>query len=151
MIKAKYWLRSLVFALIMASFSVVFFLLLDDAKRNDIAPRLSSIVVGVSVSFSFTIIAFSLASFTLLQLVQDREWFKVVSSSKPYKSFLARLFISIVSTLIQFVFALVFTFMIQISSVLLAIIICSLSVFIMAYIIFWVFDCLLDYIKIIRD
>jgi hypothetical protein len=90
-IYGKYWAYSLMGGFIGIAAAIVSTLLLSDTIRPEVAKGLN----GVAVTFSLTFVAFSVTALALLQLLQDKEWYKEIRKSAAFKSFMARFFLSI--------------------------------------------------------
>lgn len=150
-VRKKYIVHSVIFSLL-SFFIVILFFCFCASKYNfdNIVSSLSEKVINMSITFSFTIIGFSIASFSLLQLIQTKEWYETVAKSLPFQSFINRLFLSIIFTLIEFFISLASTFILEICNIKVKAILCGVSVGILSFILCWIFECLLDYIKIIK-
>ena len=150
-IKKRYYIHSSVFALLSLSFVLIFFFFFVSKEKLDVTiASLTEKIIDMSITFSFTIIGFSIASFSLLQLIQTKDWYESISKSIPFQSFINRLFLSIILTLIDFFISLIFIFILEICSIKIKIFLCGISVAMLSFILCWIFECLLDYIKIIK-
>lgn len=150
-IKKRYYIHSSIFALVSLGLVLVFFFFFVSKEKLDVTiTSLTEKIIDMSITFSFTIIGFSIASFSLLQLIQTKDWYESISKSIPFQSFINRLFLSIILTLIDFFISLIFIFILEICSIKIKIFLCGISVAMLSFILCWIFECLLDYIKIIK-
>lgn len=120
------------------------FLSLDINKMNEISEEILSILI----TFTLTFIAFSITAFTILQLLQSKEWYSQVSNTKEFKSFISRLFLSIKMSMLVFISSIISYFIIQFDDEKIYLIVISLSLFIMVFLIVWIWDCINDFIKL---
>lgn len=146
-IKMRYFVKSFLTAIMVTGIVLLFFhyTKVPQASVNEITKN----ILDISISFSLTLTGFSFASFSVLQLIQGKDWFNRVSKSNAYVSFISRLIFLIVFALIQFCLSLIFIFIYSIFLEL-NIFICSVSAFCFGFIICWLIDCIIDYIKIIN-
>jgi hypothetical protein len=146
-IYSKYWIYSSIWGLVAAAAAVVGSLLLDNDARYDVAKSLASI----AVSFSLTFVAFSVTALALLQLLQDKDWFKEIKGSPAYRSFMARFFLSIKYSLGLLVASLIAHLFMPVVQRAVLTTIMAFFLASMVFIAVWIWTCLTTFISLFRE
>lgn len=147
-IAKKYFFLPLLFSFCTSSI-LIGLILYQKICLNDLV-AICSQFYSIGITFSLTFIAFSITALALLQLLQSKEWFVEVSKSIYFKRFLKRFLYSAKFCLVLFVL-LMFLLVINNLSIKLYCYI-SLSVFLLSmfYIVFWIWNCITDFIELFK-
>lgn len=149
-IRKRYFLYSIFFFTISSLFGVIFFKLIENT--NDYFKNVKDLtekVNDISINFSLTMLGFLIAAFSLLQLVQTKEWYEKISKSLPFQSFLKRLWIAIIFVIINFIISVICVFLIKSLSDKCLVYMCCFLLGILGYNISWIFACMVTYIQIV--
>lgn len=111
--------------------------------------ELTEKITDISITFSLTMLGFLIAAFSLLQLVQSKDWYEKIYKSLPFQSFLQRLWMSIIFVIINFIISIICIFIIKIIPDKYLIWVCCSLLGLLAYNISWIFACMITYITII--
>jgi hypothetical protein len=147
-IAMKYYLKPLVKSVIITA--LLFLIIFSQKNEKARILKLCSTFYDMGITFSLTFTAFAITALALLQLLQTKDWFKEVSNSKYYKSFLKRFLFSVKMCLIFFISILFHFSIINYSNLLL----CYFSIIVfflcLIFIVLWTYDCISDFIILFK-
>lgn len=149
-IRKRYFLYSIFSFILSFLFGFIFFKLTkntNDYLNNvkDLAEKINDI----SINFSLTMLGFLIAAFSLLQLIQAKEWYEKISKSLPFQSFLNRLWTAIIFVIINFIISIICVFLIKSLPDNCLVCVCCFLLGILGYNISWIFACMVTYIQIV--
>ncbi|MBP3367033.1 MAG: hypothetical protein J6K96_08620 [Treponema sp.] len=151
-VRKRYFFYSVIFFILPFLGMLLYFHFL---KRNcnffTITKNLANKFADISGTFSLTMLGFLIASFSLIQLIQSKEWYEAVYKSVPFQSFLHRLWLSIIYLIIHFGCSIISFLLIEILPKEFFQWIISVLIGIFGYVLSWITLCMIDYIKIITD
>ena len=151
-IRKRYFLYSAIyFVLPFIGMLLYFHFLKSNCDFSKISRNLATKFSDISITFSLTMLGFLIASFSLIQLIQSKDWYEAVYKSDPFQSFLHRLWMSIIYLIIQFSLSLVSMLVIEIISEKSFQWIVSILVGLFGFVLSWITFCMIDYIKIIME
>jgi hypothetical protein len=108
-------------------------------------------VNNVIITFFLAFLAFSITALALLSFVQSQEWFKNISKSSYFISFLDRFFFSTKSSLILLAVFITFLLLEPFYSKIICTVILLFFFFSLFFLVAWVWKCLDDLFDIFRD
>lgn len=151
-IRKRYFLYStLIFILFFGAMILYFHFLKGNNRFFIITRNLLSKFTEISITFSLTMLGFLIASFSLLQLIQSKDWYESIYKSTPFQSFLHRLWESIIYLIVYFCCSILCFFLIEIVPKESFQWIISVLVGLFGFILSWITICLIDFIKIVAD
>lgn len=151
-IRKRYFLYStLIFILFFGAMILYFHFLKGNNRFFIITRNLLSKFTEISITFSLTMLGFLIASFSLLQLIQSKDWYESIYKSTPFQSFLHRLWASIIYLIVYFCCSILCFFLIEIVPKESFQWIISVLVGLFGFILSWITICLIDFIKIVAD
>jgi hypothetical protein len=144
--KWPYIIKPLLISVVIGIGVLLFSLFQDIENLKPVTKNLTGIIVNVSLTF----IAFSITALSLLSFVYNQEWFKKISSSSYFKSFIDRFFLSTRLTLILLIVSVFFILLEPYYSKILCSCINTLLISSFLFISFWTWNCLDDLIAIYK-
>lgn len=151
-IRKRYFVYSaFIFLLTFGLMILYFYFLKGNCGFYKITKDLANKISEISITFSLTMLGFLIASFSLIQLIQTKDWYETIYKSKVFQSFIHRLWLSIIYLIIDFVFAIISYLLISIlPKESFQWIVCFL-LSVLLYILSWITFCMIDYIRIVKD
>lgn len=151
-IRKRYFFYSTVFFFITFFLGFLYFQLIrKNVNFLEILNELTEKITDISITFSLTMLGFLIAAFSLLQLVQSKEWYEKIYKSVPFQSFLQRLWMSIIFVILNLVISIICIFIIKIVPDKCLIWVCCTMIGFLGYNISWIFACMVTYITIIGN
>lgn len=151
-IRRRYFLYSTIFFLLPFIGMIFYFhFLKSNCDFFIITKNLANKFSDISITFSLTMLGFLIASYSLIQLIQSKDWYEAVYKSHPFQSFLHRLWMSIIYLIIQFSLSLISILLIEIIPEKSFQWIVSILVSLFGFVLSWITFCMIDYIKIIME
>jgi hypothetical protein len=132
---------------IIVGIGVFLFSLFQDIK---ILKNITKNINGIMVNVSLTFIAFSITALSLLSFVYNQEWFKKISASNYFKSFIDRFFLSTRLALILLIISIFFILLEPYYSIIFCSCINTFLVSLFLFILFWTWNCVDDLIDIYK-
>lgn len=151
-IRKRYFLYSAIcFLLLFVGMLFYFYFLKRNCDFIKIIKNLANKLSDISITFSLTMLGFLIASFSLIQLIQSKDWYKAVYKSIPFQSFLHRLWMAIIYLIVQFSLSLLSILLIEILPEKSFQWMVSILVSLFGFVLSWITFCMIDYIKIIME
>jgi hypothetical protein len=147
-ISGKYYLFPAICSLVITTVIVVMIFLQNNAQQTII--NLCSTFYNIGVTFSLTFIAFVITALALLQFLQSKEWFSEVSKSIYFKRFLKRFLYSVRMCIVFFITIIVYIVILNYNNILFCYISLSLFLLCLFFIVFWVWNCISDFIMLFQ-
>ena len=151
-IRKRYFFYSAIYFLLPFLCMILYFhFLKNDCDFFKITKNLANKLSDISITFSLTMLGFLIASFSLIQLIQSKDWYEAVYKSIPFQSFLHRLWMAIIYLIVQFSLSLVNILLIEILPEKFFQWMVSILVSLFGFVLSWITFCMIDYIKIIME
>jgi hypothetical protein len=144
----KYYLHPLIGSILINAL-LFLMILLQKNPINELV-EICSTFYNIGITFSLTFTAFVITALALLQLLQSKDWFKEVSNSIYFKSFLKRFLYSVKMCVIFFISILFHLTIINFNMMLICYISLSVFLFCLVFIVLWIFACISDFIILFR-
>jgi ABC-type uncharacterized transport system permease subunit len=125
----------------------IFCYFLDLKSLKEITKNLNNIIITIFLTF----IAFSVTALSLLSFVCNQEWFKKVTKSIYFESFVDRFFLSTKCTLILLLLAIICLFLEPYYAKIICSVINTIFVFSVLFLSLWIWKCLDDLIDIFKN
>jgi hypothetical protein len=148
MFNKHYLIKPSIFAFISSSISICFFVFAKYCVQT--IDSIARSIISIGTTFSLTFIAFSVAALALLQLIQSQNWYEAVSKTKDFKSFISRLFLSIYMSFVLCAVSLFDLFIVDIDIRHIKEVVVTVSIFLMAFILVWIFECIHEFMQLFK-
>ena len=151
-IRKRYFVYSISFFIISFLLMLLYFHFLEkNSNYCAIAKNLSDKIIDISITFSLTMLGFLIASFSLIQLIQSKDWYESIYKSKPFQSFLKRLWISIIYLIIHFICSIICLLLIELLPLETIKWITCILIALMGFVLSWISFCMIDYFMIVTE
>ena len=151
-IRKRYFFYSAIFFILPFVGMIVYFhFLKNNCNFFTVTKNLTNKFTDISITFSLTMLGFLIASFSLIQLIQSKDWYEAIYKSVPFQSFLYRLWLSIIYLIIDFGCSILSLLLVEILPQESFQWITSVLIGFFGYVLSWITFCMIDYIKIIAD